>query len=144
MSSILAPGRRMKSHTSMPQWQAFETRMRRRRVERCLRGASAALDANAPHAATAFLEEARAICPGLPEIDALDEQLVSSLGVSPRQPKHRRWSRAAVVVVLGLGLVGGAAWASTPEGARVLTGLATTAAAYILEIAASVGLPQSA
>ena len=117
--------------------------MRRRLVDRCLRGASAAIDANAPDAAKAFLAEARVICPGHPEIDALEKQLVSCLGVSLQQPKRLRWSRAAVAVVLGLGLVCGAAWASTPEGTRALTGLATSAAAYVLEMAARVGLPQS-
>ena len=133
----------MKAHTSTPQWQTFETRMRGRLVERCLRGASAAIEANAPDAAKAFLAEARVIYPGHPEIDALEEQLVSRLGVSLQQPKRQRWSRAAVVVVLGLALVCGAEWTSTPEGARALTGLATTAAAFVLEIAARVGLPQS-
>ena len=133
----------MKSHTSMPQWQTFETRMRERRVERCLRGASAAIDANAPDAAKAFLAEARVICPGHPEIDALNEQLVSSLGVSPRQSKRLGW---AMVVVLGFGLGCGAVWGSTPEGARTLAGLATTvttAAAYVVELASKIGLPQS-
>jgi hypothetical protein len=133
----------MKAHTSTPQWQTFETRMRQRLVERCLRGASAAIDANAPDAAKAFLAEARVICPGHPEIDTLEEQLVSSLGVSLQESKRLRWSRAAVGLVLGLGLVCGAAWTSSPEGTRALTGLATTAAAYVLEIAARVGLPQS-
>ena len=132
----------MKAHTSTPQWKIFETRMRGRLVDRCLRGASAAIEANAPDAAKAFLAEARVIYPGHPEIDALEEQLVSRLGVSLQQPKRLRWSRAAVVVVLGLGLVCGAQWTSTPEGARALTGLAT-AAAHVLEIAARVGLPQS-
>ncbi len=135
----------MRSHTSMPQWQNFETRMRQRRIERCLRGASAAIDANAPDAAKAFLAEARAICPGHPEIDVLDEQLVSSLGVSSRS-KRLRWFRVTVVVVLGLGLGCGAVWGSTPEGARSLAGLATVivaAAAEVVKIATSAGLPHS-
>ena len=133
----------MKAHTSTPQWQTFETRMRGRLVERCLRGASAAIEANAPDAAKAFLAEARVICPGHPEIDALEEQLVSRLGVSLQQPKRLGGRGPTIVVVLALGLVCGAEWTSTPEGARALTGLATTAAAYVLEIAARVGLPQS-
>ena len=132
----------MKAHTSTPQWQSFETRMRRRLVERCLRGAWAAIEANAPDAAKAFLAEARVICPGHPEIDALEEQLVSRLGVSLQQPKRLGWSAATIAVVLALGL-GGAMWTWTPESARTLAGLATTATAYLLEIAARVGLPQS-
>jgi hypothetical protein len=142
-SSIFAAVDRMTAHTSMPQWQTFETRMRRRLVERCLRGAAAAIDANAPDAAKAFLAEARVICPGHPEIEALEEQLVSSLGVSLQPPKRLRWSRAAIIVVAGLALVCGAEWSSTPEGARALSELATTAATYVLEIVARVGLPQS-
>ena len=141
-SSIFAAVGRMNAHTSTPQWQTFETRMRGRLVERCLRGASAAIEANAPDAAKAFLAEARVIYPGHPEIDALEEQLVSRLGVSLQQPKRLGWCAATIVVVLALGL-GGAVWTSTPESARTLAGLATTAAAYVLEIAARVGLPQS-
>lgn len=132
----------MKAHTSTPQWQTFETRMRGRLVERCLHGASAAIEANAPDAAKAFLAEARVICPGHPEIDVLEEQLASRLGVSLQQPKRLGWSAATIVVVLALGL-GVAVWTWTPESARTLVGLATTAAAYVLEIAARVGLPQS-
>lgn len=116
--------------------------MRGRLVERCLHGASAAIEANAPDAAKAFLAEARVICPGHPEIDVLEEQLASRLGVSLQQPKRLGWSAATIVVVLALGL-GVAVWTWTPESARTLVGLATTAAAYVLEIAARVGLPQS-
>jgi hypothetical protein len=136
----------MKSHTSMPEWQSFEARMRRRRVERCLRGASAAIEANAPDAAKAFLAEARAISPDDPEIDTVNEQLGATVDISWLRQDRRRPSRTTVLVLVSLGLGCVAAWFSTPEGARTLTGLAgtvTTALSYIVEIATRAGIPQA-
>jgi hypothetical protein len=60
----------MESHTSTPEWQSFETRMRQRHVERCLLQAAAALDADALNAARAALDEASRLSPGHPEIVA--------------------------------------------------------------------------
>jgi hypothetical protein len=136
----------MKSHTSTPEWQRFETRMRRRLVERCLLRASAALDADAPDMAKDVLEEARAIWPGHPEIDVLAERLVSSVPLSPQPPKRlTRWG-ATIVALLGFGLGWGGVWASTPKGAAALTELtttATTAASHVVKIATRARVPQS-
>jgi hypothetical protein len=77
-------------------------------------------------------------------IDAVNEQLDSSLDVSWLRPDRRGASRTRVLVLLGIAC--GAAWFSTPEGARTLTGLAataTTAVTYIVEIAIHAVIPQS-
>lgn len=77
-------------------------------------------------------------------IDAVNDQLDSSLDVSWLRPDRRGASRTKVLVLLGIGC--GAAWLSTPEGARTLTGLAATAmtaVTYIVEIAIHAVIPIS-
>ncbi len=73
------------SHTSTDQWQTFEERMRRRRADRCLLRASAALDADLPGHAAAVIEEARALCPEHPELADVVDRLESSAPL-PQQP----------------------------------------------------------
>jgi hypothetical protein len=145
MSSILALAGGMKSHTSTPQWQVFETRMRQRHLERCLLQASSALESGALDAAKTLLAEARTVSPGDPEIDAWS-RLVSSVPDSPRQRKCLPRAAAPIVALLGFGLGWGTAWVSTPEGAALFTKLAATATTVVMEvvkIATSAGVPQS-
>jgi len=59
------------SHTATEQWQSFELRMRRRRFERCVLRASAALDAGVPQDALEPLEEAERLSPDDPQVRAL-------------------------------------------------------------------------
>jgi hypothetical protein len=134
----------MKSHTSTPEWQLFETRMRQRHLERCLLQASAALESGALESAKTLLAEARAVSPGDPEIDAWS-RLVSS-AASPRHRKCLPRAAAAIVALLGFGFGWGTAWVSTPEGAALFTKLVATATTIVMdvvEIATSAGVPQS-
>jgi hypothetical protein len=71
-SAILALARRVaQSHTATDQWQSFELRMRRRRIERCVRRATDALGAGTLDVATDAIEEAAHLAPGDEEIKAL-------------------------------------------------------------------------
>jgi hypothetical protein len=65
-------------HTSSGEWQRFEDRMRRRRADRCLLRACAALDADVPEAAEAVLVEAAALCPKHPDLPEVTLRLRSS------------------------------------------------------------------
>ena len=135
----------MKSHTSTPEWQVFETRMRQRHLERCLLQASAALESGTLDAAKTLLAEARAVSPGDPEIDAWS-QLVSSVATSPRTRNCLTRATAVIVALLSFGLGWGTAWVSTPEGAALFTNLVATATTVLMDvvkIATSAGVPQS-
>jgi hypothetical protein len=57
-------------HTATDQWQSFELRMRRRRIERCALRAAAALDAGNLDEATQALEE-------VAQLDPTDERITS-------------------------------------------------------------------
>lgn len=66
---------RLKSHIHTGEWQSFEVRMRRRRVERLIVRAETALaDGNTDEVREA-LEEARRLAPGVPQIAALEQAL---------------------------------------------------------------------
>jgi hypothetical protein len=58
------------SHTVTDQWQSFELRMRRRRIERCVLRATAALDAGTLDEATQAIEE-------VAQLDPTDERITS-------------------------------------------------------------------
>ena len=64
-------------HSSTPQWQSFEVRMRRRRVERCLLRAEVALEAGYVDDAQAALAEARTLDSSTPELEALRASIVA-------------------------------------------------------------------
>jgi hypothetical protein len=66
---------RLKSHIHTGEWQSFEVRMRRRRVDRLIVRAETALaDGNTDEVREA-LEEARRLAPGVPQIAALEHAL---------------------------------------------------------------------
>lgn len=65
----------LQSHTATQQWQSFEFRMRRRRVERCLLRASVALEAGVLDDVRTALEEVQRLDPHEPELRALTAQL---------------------------------------------------------------------
>ncbi len=65
------------SHTSTPQWQSFEFRMRHRKAERCVAHASEALSAGLLDEARAALDEARALAPEMPELLELERRLAA-------------------------------------------------------------------
>ena len=56
----------MASHIATEEWQSFELRMRRRRAERLIVRAEAALQNGSLEDAGSAIEEARALCPSLP------------------------------------------------------------------------------
>ena len=147
MSSILATADRMESHTSTPEWQTFETRMRHRHIERCLLQAAAALDAGALNAAREALDEASGLSPGHPEIVVLTERLAALLDRSASEQRRLTRPVVATAALLGVGLVCGAAWAWTSDGGAMLSnlaGMATTLVDRIVHIATIAGIPQSA
>jgi hypothetical protein len=94
----------MASHTATGEWQTFELRMRRRRVERLLHRAEAAADEGRHDEARACLEEARRLAPDLPAIDAIRERLVPPTARVPVMSPLRRhvWGAftAAVTIVV--------------------------------------------
>jgi hypothetical protein len=74
------PGSVEASHTESDQWQSFEGRMRRRRAERCLARASAALDAGLIEDARQAWAEAKDLDPTSPALAALET------GIARRAP----------------------------------------------------------
>src|SRR5688572_28858974 len=68
----------LQSHTATEQWQSFEIRMRRRRVERCVLRASVAIEAGVLEDAKAALEEVQRLDPYEPALDTLRSQLASA------------------------------------------------------------------
>jgi hypothetical protein len=68
----------LQSHTATEQWQSFEIRMRRRRVERCVLRASVAIEAGVLEDARAALEEVQRLDPYEPALDTLRTQLTSA------------------------------------------------------------------
>ena len=108
-----------RSHTSTQQWQSFEVRMRRRRVERCVLRAQVALDAGLVDEAETALAEARILDPSVPDLDALrallltrpllDEAVAAqdTPDVSSGRRGGWKWAAAAAAaVVLGIGYGG--------------------------------------
>ena len=63
------------SHTASDQWQSFELRMRRRRVDRCLLRASAALDAGLAEEARSAIDEITLLDPSNSEAARLEARL---------------------------------------------------------------------
>jgi len=79
----------LQSHTATQQWQSFEIRMRRRRVERCLLRASVALEADVLEDVRTALEEVERLDPHEPTLYTLTAQLAlaeARLAHSERKP----------------------------------------------------------
>ena len=76
----------LQSHTATQQWQSFEMRMRRRRVERCLLRASAAIEAGVLDDAREAIEEIRRLDPDEPGLEQLTAQLASAENPPPIEP----------------------------------------------------------
>jgi hypothetical protein len=97
------PPRAPRSHTATAQWQSFEVRMRRRRVERCILRAEVALEAGFPGDARLALAEARQLDP-LEPLDELDARIEAATAAAPAPPSPRRWllglAAALVLAVL--------------------------------------------
>ena len=95
-------------HTSTGEWQRFEDRMRRRRADRCLLRASAAIDADVPEAAEAVLAEAEALCPEHPDLPEVTSRLQSSNRPLDRATADH-WFRVLLALTL-LSLLVASSW----------------------------------
>ena len=73
------------SHTATQQWQSFEIRMRRRRVDRCVLRAAVAIDAGQLDDARAALEEVERLDPHEPAIQPLRTRLCDA-ELKPAEP----------------------------------------------------------
>ena len=116
----------LESHTASQQWQSFEMRMRRRRVERCLLRASVAIEAGVLDDAREAIEEIRRLDPDEPGLEPLTAQLadaenpptIEPVVLAATEPESapsgsHRFAAAAVVLLAGA-LAAGWWWASNP------------------------------
>ena len=99
------------SHIATEEWQSFELRMRRRRAERMLLHAEAALDAGCLEEASAALDEARRLCPALPSLEAVDARLAQAVApvVAPRVTTgilRPLTLAASLLIVAAAGMIG--------------------------------------
>lgn len=99
----------MLSHTTGTDWQSFELRMRRRRADRLALRADIAADAGCPDDAREYLEEARSLAPGLPELALIEAKLARA----SRQPVAATLNRTILAAACVAAMVGGAAMART-------------------------------
>jgi hypothetical protein len=93
----------MASHTATGEWKSFEIRMRRRRAERLLLRAEAAVDAGCLDEARASLDEARTLwptAPGLPDVEAKLETHTITTAAGSRRRVAWKEVVAAVAAVL--------------------------------------------
>lgn len=105
---------RPNSHTSTQQWQSFEVRMRYRRAERCVARAEAALGAGRDDEARAALDEARALNPETPPLEAV-AAAVHQREAAARAAARRRQQRtaAAVAIILAVAAASFGFWLRT-------------------------------
>ncbi len=73
----------LQSHTATQQWQSFELRMRRRRIERCLLRASVAIEAGVLDDAREAIDEVRRLDPNEPGLEPLTAQLADAENPKP-------------------------------------------------------------
>lgn len=99
-------------------------RMRRRRANRCLLRASAALDADVPEIAQQLLEEARSLDPNHPELQEVVGRLLAASGPLASAPiRNRRLAddlisrELILLLIVALALL----WAASIETADVKT-----------------------
>jgi hypothetical protein len=82
----------LQSHTATQQWQSFELRMRRRRVERCLLRASVAIEAGVLEDAREAIDEVRRLDPTEPGLEPLAAQLADA--ENPETVEHSPLAQA--------------------------------------------------
>jgi hypothetical protein len=117
----------MASHIATEEWQSFELRMRRRRAERMLVHAEAALDAGRVDEATAALDEARHLCPALPLLADVEARIARAVAPPLRAPIGPRVRRAATIaagiaIVAVAGVFGSRAWRAQPPASATSAG----------------------
>jgi hypothetical protein len=92
------------SHVSTTEWQSFEVRMRRRRAERCLLRAEAALESGLEHEAYEALDEARRLASDTPDLETLRARVRERSRAGPVQETAREPVRRPVPLALAVGL----------------------------------------
>ena len=106
----------MVSHTTTGEWQSFEVRMRRRRAERLVLRAEAAVEAGRLDDAQMCVEEARALAPDLPALDALERRLSPAPEPEPEADQLVRTrsrlgtAAAALLALISIGVLILVAW----------------------------------
>jgi hypothetical protein len=101
---------------STERYATFVQRTRRRRVDRQLDAARAAIAAGRVRDAESALDEVRELDPNVPDLPGLIEQL-DALRLGRSSPHRGRWIAAAAAFLL---VVAGASWLQESRGARVL------------------------
>ena len=76
----------LQPHTATQQWQSFEMRMRRRRVDRCVLRAAVAIEAGVLEDARIAIEEVERLDPYEPAIDPLRVRLAAAEASPAAQP----------------------------------------------------------
>jgi hypothetical protein len=98
------------SHIATEEWQSFELRMRRRRAERMLVHAEAAVDDRRLDEARAALDEARRLCPALPSLTEVEARLAQAAApvVAPATTRIGRplTLAASFLIVAAAGMIG--------------------------------------
>ena len=117
------------SHIATEEWQSFELRMRRRRAERMLLHAQAALDAGCLDDARVALDEARRLSPGLPQLQEVEDRIAVAAAPVIRPPvaaARRSLTAAASLVLLAVAaLVGWRVLKAPPASPRGASSVAT-------------------
>ena len=108
--------------------------MRRRRADRCLVRASAALDADVPEIAQQLVEEARALDPNHPELQEVEGRLLAAskllavgLTADRTSPDRLTSLELVLLVIVTLAMIWGAAAIEPADLKTVLKQLLTTA-----------------
>ena len=96
----------MVSHTTTGEWQSFEVRMRRRRAERLVLRAEAAIEAGCLDDARTCLEEARTLTPDLPALDTLEQRLSPPVPEADEPVRTRSRMATAAAAILALISIG--------------------------------------
>src|SRR5262245_26449759 len=91
----------LQTHTATQQWQSFEIRMRRRRIDRCVLRAAVAIDAGVLEEAREALEEVERLDPHEPAIEPLRAKLAAakSKTAAPAGPQVVEPSRPETLVI---------------------------------------------
>lgn len=102
----------MASHTSTGEWKSFEIRMRRRRAERLVARADAAVKGGRVTDAREALHEARRLAPDLPQIIAVERSIdaFQDRARAKQLARPRGASVYAAIAALLVGATAGAAW----------------------------------
>ncbi len=101
------------SHASRREWQSFESRMRCRRVKRCILRAEVALSAGFEGDAAEALAEARRLDAGAPTLDAIRMRLEIQTPSASRPARGFRFAPLAAAALVAFAALSG--WSGQPH-----------------------------